>query len=170
MPMSSDRFTVARHRYTVGKSFGAVLLFVAFIYLLQSWVINLIPGNLLTCRLSVVCLLRRCRSAVKCSWLCEVLSTVAYLHGPPGFCTKSRLSVCQSSWAPWQELTTTSSRAEPTLFTHSPWGGCIQTVLCWSVFEQDAEPSPDSCVLYSVFVHMTWRISCFAMKGPPLSK
>lgn len=34
MPMSSDRFTVARHRYTVGKSGGAVLLFAAFIYLL----------------------------------------------------------------------------------------------------------------------------------------
>lgn len=34
MPMSSDGFTVARHRYTVSKSGGAVLLFAAFIYLL----------------------------------------------------------------------------------------------------------------------------------------
>lgn len=128
-----DRLTVARHRYTVGKSFGSALLFAAFD--LSTLVMGHKPfrGHLPACKLALVSLLRRCRSAVKCSRLSdrclvfyEVLSTVAYLHGPPGFCTKSWLSVCQSSWALWQALTTASSRAEPPPFTHSPRGAFKQ--------------------------------------------
>lgn len=67
MPMNMDRLTVARHRYTVGKSFGTALSFAAFD--LSTLVMGHKPfqGYLPACKLALVFLLRRCRSAVKCS-------------------------------------------------------------------------------------------------------
>lgn len=114
--------------HAVSKSFGTALLFAAFDP--STLVIGRKPflGHLPACRLAVVSLLRRWRSAAELcplvdfspvsffflffSFFRKGLSTVAYLHGPPAFCTKSQLSVCQSSCPLWLVRTTAWSRAE----------------------------------------------------------
>lgn len=57
----------------------------------------------------------------------EVLSTVAYMCGPLGFCTKNGLSVWQGSWALWQALTTASSGARCWILTRLK--GCCKVFL-----------------------------------------
>lgn len=158
MSVSTDRFTVARHTHTVGKSSGAALLFAAFNPSPLVMGHKPFPGRLPQCRLALVLLLRWCRSAVKCSRLshcslvfffllsffCEDVSLVVYLHGCPGFCTKRLLSVCQSSCALRQTLATAWSRAEPPVFTHPPRGGSNGALLMypWATLK----PSLDSGV------------------------
>lgn len=59
-----DRLTVACYSYNVGKFFGAALLIAAFD--LSTLVMGHKPflGHLPACKLALVLLLRRCRSAV----------------------------------------------------------------------------------------------------------
>lgn len=79
MPTNMNRLTVARHRYTVGKSLGTAL-FAAFDP--STLVLGHRPflGHLPSCKLAVVLLVRRCRSAVKCSQLSDC--SLVFLRGP----------------------------------------------------------------------------------------
>lgn len=153
--MNMNRLIVAHHRSTVGKSFGALLLFAAFDPSTVVMGHKHFPGRLPACKLSLVWTLRRCQlwNAV------SSMATASFLWGP-----------LHSSLYVWISRLLYKELAQCLPGQLSPLASSHYGIIQSRAFEQDAESSPDSRGAVKYFCSHDPENAFLLAKGAPSLK